>query len=112
MHQISLLEKDPSIDYFLIPPAPEPDIGVTMRGEKSKLFKWLRDRAFETGDPEAVGFMYKLLSGVNGFGDDELERQLGAEYEMDVKELREQVRLAGDDLRTLASRKSLSQCRS
>jgi hypothetical protein len=30
VHQISLLERNPTIDYFLIPPAPLPDVGTSM----------------------------------------------------------------------------------
>jgi hypothetical protein len=106
MRQMSLLNKDPSADYFLIPPAPLPDIGIAMAEPSlTELFRAMRDRAFETCDKEAVGFMFKFLEGAvqgrSGFGLKQLEKQLGAEFGMDGKELREQARLAGEDLRAL-----------
>lgn len=69
------------------------------------LFRGMRDLAFETGDPEAVGFMCKVLQSVvrsrTDFGLEELEKQLAAEFRMDIKELQEQVRLVGEDFARL-----------
>jgi hypothetical protein len=101
-----MLEKHPSVDYFIIPPAPLPDVGLTFgEPELAKLFHGMRDRAFETGSKEAVGFMYKFLYPIvksrPEVGPDGLEKQLGREFGMNTKEVREQFRLAGEDLLNL-----------
>jgi hypothetical protein len=106
VHQMSMLKKHPAVDYFLIPPAPQPDLGITMaHPDLATLFRKMRDLAFETGNPEAVGLMCKLLQSMvrsrTDFGLDQLEKQLAAEFRMDVKELQEQVRLAEKDFSQL-----------
>jgi len=103
---MSLLKKNPSADYFLIPPTPLPDIGIAMAEPNlRKLFLGMRDRAFEMCDKEAVGFMFKFLQGMvkgrSDFGLKQLEKQLGAEFGMDDKELQEKVHLAGEALRAV-----------
>jgi hypothetical protein len=91
---MSMLEKNPSVDYVLIPPAPLPDIGAALAEPKlAQLFRLLRHRAFETGDKECVYLMYKMLKDIaksrTEYGLSGLEKQLGAEFRMDAKEFQE-----------------------
>ena len=106
LYQISRLSKDPSADYVLIPPAPLPDVGIALAEPVlGKLFRSIRDHAFETGSKEAVGLMCKLLKPVatsrTEFGLNQLEEQLGREFQMSVKEIREEALLADQDFAQL-----------
>ena len=94
-----MLEKHPSIDYFIIPPAPLPEVGLTCESaDMTTLFQTVRDRAFTTGDKTAVGFVYKLLDLIRKWkpevGMDGLESQLGQEFGMSLEDLHEQLRVA------------------
>jgi hypothetical protein len=85
VHQISLLEQHPTIDYFLILPAPLPNFCISISNPTLKeFFRANRNRAFQTGDSVAVDLLYAMLekaaksrteSGVNT-----LKKQLEAEF--------------------------------
>jgi hypothetical protein len=92
LHQISLLKEDSRVDYVLMQPAPLPDAGIACQNKTaSLLFRLLRDRAFETGDPKAVRAMYLQLRGIamsqTGYQTIWLEKQLKTEFGVDVTEV-------------------------
>ena len=103
-----MLEKHPSIDYFIIPPAPLLEVGLTCDyPDMTTLFRTVRDRAFATGEKTAVGFMYKLLALIREWKPelvlDGLESQLGQEFGMSLEELHEQLRVANEVFRDIRS---------
>ncbi|KAF7794717.1 hypothetical protein EIP86_005855 [Pleurotus ostreatoroseus] len=107
LHQISLLKKHPQIDYMVriaytlsvislrlmsmiaqfVKPHPKPDCGISLPNPVQRLlFNLCRTKAFETGDPDFVKQMYKMLkqavennpaSGVKAL---DVRRQLEREF--------------------------------
>ena len=101
-----MLEKHPSIDYFIFPPAPLPEVGVTFGADdNTKFFRSVRRLAFEKADRTAVGLMYKLLNlkikTMSAAGLDGLDAQFTREFGYKVEELREEIRVINDVLRKL-----------
>jgi len=91
LHQISLLEENPTLDYALVKPAPrECDQGIVMQAASSLLFRVMRDRAFRDGDESAVLHMFRALepmaSSFTGYGVVGLEKQLKLEFGVDVRQ--------------------------
>jgi len=66
-----------------------PDHGIAFQTKNaSALFRYMRDLAFETGDPSAVGAMYTQLRHTAmkqaGYQVGWLEKQLKVEFGVDV----------------------------
>jgi hypothetical protein len=92
LHQISLLEENSQVDYVLVQPAPSPDYGIMFEDSVGSLyFRTMRARAFESGDPSTVRMMYKQLRSTSmktpGYQISWLEKQLKAEFGVDVTEV-------------------------
>jgi hypothetical protein len=91
-----MVEKHPSMDYFIIPPAPLPAVGVSFgETDMSLLFHRVRNHAFEEGDRTAVGLVYRLLNlkikTMSAAGLDGLENQITQEFGYSVEELRQEL---------------------
>jgi hypothetical protein len=98
-----MLEKHPLIDYFLMPPAPLPEVGVTFGAvDQTKLFRSVRELAFSKGDRTSVGLMYRLLNlkikTTSAAGFHGLDGQIMQEFGFTVEELREELRVINDAL--------------
>jgi hypothetical protein len=95
LKQIAMLEQYPSVDYFLVRPAPLPELGFVIGGEGhgAELFRRMRKLAFEKGDKRSVGFMYDFLDSEIKttpacVGLDGLDAQITQEFGFTMEEIR------------------------
>ncbi|KAF8957199.1 hypothetical protein BDZ97DRAFT_1847730 [Flammula alnicola] len=89
LHQISLLERKPNVDYVLINPPPLPDVGIALPAsaivrQVRQMFLIMRHRAFKSGDKRAARFLYQILNKSYG------ENASGISQQYPVSRLKEQ----------------------
>lgn len=88
--QIQLLCLYPEIDYFLLRMQTEDHFEFTLEDPKAKQYwRYMRNEAFETGDPAMARRMYRWVANAakHQVKEADLQRQWFVEYGVDVKDL-------------------------
>jgi hypothetical protein len=100
LKQIAKLEQEPTVEYYLMPPAPLPEVGLMFGGEahRAKIFQELRNLAFEKGDKTSVALMYEFLDSevkttpaVAWMGG--IDAQITEEFGFTIEEIQEELKV-------------------
>ena len=94
-----MLKQFPSVDYFLVRPAPLLELGLVFGGEAHRAlhFREMRNQAFERGDKMSVVLMYEWLDSEVKTTPacaawEGLDAQITREFGFTMKEIQEETK--------------------